>query len=152
MTSAALVAIGNRASPSDAFAFSHSAAAIWAEPAAVSTSRAKFPCASADCSVKIARRACVSACLRASPSSPSRPSAARRALTSLCLIEIPYFSIGSVSPRNTAPSASTASAVVPPYILARSAPIVINLSVVGTRLDCSTPRFLSCEPMTLANS
>ena len=43
MTSAALVAIGNRASPSDAFAFSHSAAAIWAEPAAVSTSRAKLP-------------------------------------------------------------------------------------------------------------
>jgi hypothetical protein len=46
------------------------------------------------------------------------------------LIEIPYFSIGSYSPRNAADRASTASAVEPPNVAARSAPVVIRESVV----------------------
>ena len=57
--------------------------------AAVSVSRANWPCAEAVCSINIARSVCASACFSASPSSLSSPSAARRAFTSVFWIDTP---------------------------------------------------------------
>ena len=151
-SSIAFATIGSSTAPSCACVSFHWAFARCVAPAAVPDSRAKAPVALAVCSVSRASIACVVAALSASPVSPERPISAFCASMSAALMATPYFSIGSVSPRISEPSAPTASAVEPPNCAARSAPRPISSSVCGARSSAATPMFFSCAPKTAASS
>jgi hypothetical protein len=141
---------GSSSAPIAAFASANAAVSLACFPAAVSASRAFAPVASAVCFINRDKVACESACLSAAPVSPVNPSASFSAFTSACLIETPYFSIGSRSPLSSADTADTASAVDPPNWAARSAPRLISLSVDGARSSIDVPAAFSWDPIRVA--
>ena len=64
---------------------------------------------------------------------------------------MPYRSIGSISPRKAADMASMASAVVPPYMEARSAPSLMRSFVLPPSSLIGVPAFFIIAPNTDAN-
>ena len=64
---------------------------------------------------------------------------------------MPYFSMGSISPLSADDSASTASAVVPPNMLDRSAPKPISSFVLLADCSADMPKFCSWLPTSVAN-
>src|SRR4029453_18406123 len=124
--------MGSSPVPMVEMAFWYLALVRWDAPAAESDSSANCPWASADCLVTRASRAFVLAALPAAPVRSLVPSAACWAAISACLTAIPYFSMGSVSPRRADDRASTAFAVGSPQVGDQSRPLFIRPPVLAT--------------------
>ena len=138
---------GRSCSPSAALASAHLAFAISCEPAAVPASRANWPIDPAAFFVAMSSVAWALAAASAVPVSLSCPRAASSACTVAADSPSPYFSEESYSPRRVAPSASTASAAVPPKVAARSAPRLIIFADDSAALAWSNPRDFSDAPI-----
>ena len=138
---ATCVRIGNNASPRVALVFSNAAAMRCCWPCRVSDSRAKLPVALPLCAVIAASVACILALRSPDLYRSPKPIEAAWAFNVASLREMPYFSIGSISPLSAALSASTASAVVPPNMEDKSAPRVISSLVLSADSSTLMPKF-----------
>ena len=141
---------GSNFSPRVVLRFSHEARRRACLPAAVSASRANAPCASADCFVMSDSDACALALSLRVPLPLVKPSRSASAFSADSFREMPYFSIGSISPRMADARASTASCVDPPNCADRSAPMPMRSWVCLPK--SLMPLFFKPAPRVVASS
>ena len=143
---------GRRVCPSRADRSVKVALRTWTLWARVSPSRPNLPWKSRVCSMMSESVAAWVASLDRAPPTFLKPSSAALASIADCLRLTPYRSIGSLSPLRAEEMAWTASVVEPPNPADRSAPREMRSRDLPASSSKLVPPFLSCVPMTVANS